>query len=251
MTKDDLGHLTWEEVRALDRPRTIVILPIGAIEAHGPHLPLETDGIIATAMARAGAEKLAARGHPAVVLPCLPYTTATFAAAFPGTISITQATATVLITDIANNLTAHGFAMLAIANAHLDPGHLDALDAAVIMARSVKLLPIVFPNLTRKPWGSRLGDEFKSGACHAGQFESSIVLAERPDLVRDALRVELAPNPRSLATAIREGKETFAAAGGSRAYFGNPQAATADEGRRSVDVLGGILEDAVLAELHP
>ncbi|MDP3911261.1 MAG: creatininase family protein [Gemmatimonadales bacterium] len=249
MTKDELGQLTWEEVRALDRGRTIAILPVGAIEAHGPHLPLETDGIIATAMARAGAAQLATRGHHAVLLPTLPYTVAGFAGAFPGTISITGAASSVLVVDIARSLTAHGFRLLAIANAHLDPEHLDALEAAVIMARRAELLPIVFPNLTRKPWGSRLGHEFRSGACHAGQFETSIVLAERPELVRESIRTGLDPNPRSLSTAIREGHQTFDAAGGPRAYFGDPRAADAAEGRRLIDILGGILEEAVLTEL--
>jgi creatinine amidohydrolase len=249
MTKDDLGQLTWEEVRALERGRTIAILPVGAIEAHGPHLPLETDGIIATAMARAGAAQLNSRGQRAVVLPAFPYTAAPFAAAFPGTISVTGATVTASIVDIARGLTQHGFRLLAIANAHLDPEHLAALDAAVRMARSIDLLPVVFPNLTQKPWGSRLGDEFKSGACHAGRFESSIVLAERPELVRESIRTGLDANPQSLSSAIRDGKTTFEEAGGPRAYFGDPRAAEAGEGRRTIDVLGGILAEAVVAGL--
>lgn len=251
MTKDELGHLTWEEVRALDRARTVAILPVGAIEAHGPHLPLETDGIIATAMARAGAERLGRRGQPAVVLPAVSYTAAAFAAAFPGTISVAPATLTTVIVDVARSLTAQGFALLAIANAHLDPAHLDALGAAVRVAHAAGLLPIAFPDLTRRPWGSRLGDEFKSGACHAGRFESSIVLAERPELVRESIRAGLEPNPRSLSAAISEGKTTFEEAGGPRAYFGDPQAADGSEGRRWIDVLGGILEDAVVEELAP
>src|SRR5947208_16414371 len=62
MPVHELAQLTWEEVRDLDRARTIVVLPVGAIEAHGPHLPLDTDVVIATAMARDGARKLAAHG---------------------------------------------------------------------------------------------------------------------------------------------------------------------------------------------
>src|SRR2546425_7048509 len=62
MPVHELAQLTWEEVRDLDRAHTLVVLPVGAIEAHGPHLPLDTDVVIATAMARAGAKKLAARG---------------------------------------------------------------------------------------------------------------------------------------------------------------------------------------------
>ena len=78
MANRELAELTWEEVRDLERARTVAILPVGALEAHGPHLPLATDVIIARAMARAGAERLAARGIGAVLLPPLPYTAAPF-----------------------------------------------------------------------------------------------------------------------------------------------------------------------------
>ena len=110
-------------------------------------------------------------------------------------------------------------------------------------------MPIIFPDLTRKPWGSRLGAEFRSGACHAGQFETSIVLAERPDLVRASTMAALQPNPASLSRAIREGKVDFEEAGGPRAYFGYPAQATMEEGRATVEVLGTILDEAVQAEL--
>lgn len=245
----ELAQLTWEEIRALDRERTVAILPVGAIEAHGPHLPVDADVIIALAMARAAAAKLSPRGHPAVLLPALAYTTAGFAAEYPGTISIAPETVTALIVDIARSLTRQRFRLLALANAHLDPAHLAALDAALERARAERLVPLVFPNISRKPWGSRLGEEFASGACHAGRFESSIVLAERPELVRETIRTALPANPASLSTAIRAGKRTFAEAGGPRAYFGDPAAAQDGEGRRTIDVLGGILEEAVLAEL--
>lgn len=90
-------------------------------------------------------------------------------------------------------------------------------------------------------------EEFQSGACHAGQYESSVILAQCPELVRNEIRRSLAPNPASLSQAIREGKHTFDEAGGPRAYFGNPAQASTEEGRRVIDILGGILEDAVVA----
>ncbi len=58
----ELSTLTWPEVDALERARTVAVLPVGAIEAHGPHLPLGTDVIISRAMAAAGARRLDARG---------------------------------------------------------------------------------------------------------------------------------------------------------------------------------------------
>jgi creatinine amidohydrolase len=249
MPVHELAQLTWEEVRDLARTRTLVILPVGAIEAHGPHLPLDSDVVIATAMARAGAQRLAAKGSTVLILPALVYTAATFGAHFAGTLSISGVTVTAVIVDLARSLSTQGFRLLAIANAHLDPEHLTALREAVKLGRADQLLPIIFPDLTRKPWGSRLGEEFKSGACHAGQFESSIVLRERPQSVRDQIRAALAPNPHSLSEAIKAGKRTFEEAGGPRAYFGDPGAATADEGARLIDALGTILEEAVLAEV--
>ena len=248
MPVHELAQLTWEEVRDLDRARTIVVLPVGAMEAHGPHLPLATDVVIAAAMARAGARRLAAR-YPVLILPGLTYTAAGFAAKFHGTLSISAVTVTALIVDLARSLSNQEFRLLVLANAHLDPEHLTALHEAVKRAKTDRLLPIIFPDLTRRPWGSRLGEEFKSGACHAGEFESSIVLREHPSGVRDKIRRTLPPNPRSLSDAIKTGKRTFEEAGGPRAYFGDPAAATPEEGAKLVDALGGILEEAVMEEL--
>ena len=243
----DFAAATWEDVRDRAATHRVAILPVGATEAHGPHLPLATDVIIAQAMAREGARRLLDRGVHAWILPPLSYTAAPFAAGFPGTISLRPETVTALLIDIGRGLAAAGVRTLAIANAHLDPTHLHCLNAALpVLAGDVGLL-VAFPDLTRKPWGARLTDEFKTGACHAGRFEGSVVLAERADLVREEIRRDLAPNWSSLSDAIRAGRRTFAEAGGARAYFGEPAAATADEGRRTVAILGEILADAVLA----
>lgn len=240
--------MTWEEARDAAGPGTVAILPVGAIEAHGPHLPLETDVLIAKAMSRVGASRLIALGHRATLLPHLLYTSAEFARGFPGTISLRPETVSAVLEDIARSVAAQRFGLLAIANAHLDPGHLRCLTETAARIRSSIGLAVAFPNLATRPWALRLTDEFKSGACHAGQFETSILLAERPDLVREARRVLLPPNPASLSDAIREGKTSFEEAGGPRAYFGYPSQATADEGRATIETLGQILVDAVLAE---
>ena len=241
--------MTWEEARDAAGPGSVAILPVGAIEAHGPHLPLETDVIIAQAMARTGAARLAARGLRVLVLPPLTYTSAGFARGFPGTLSLRPETVVATVVDIADSLRQHGYTVLAIANAHLDPDHLASIEAAVSQIRRGLRLRVAFPNLVIKPWALRLSDEFKSGACHAGQFETSIVLAERPDLVREATMAALPPNPASLSRAIREGKMEFEEAGGPRAYFGYPAQATAEEGRATIEALGAILDEAVQAEL--
>jgi creatinine amidohydrolase len=242
---------TWPEVADLDRGEVVLILPVGAVEAHGPHLPLCTDVVIAQAMAEAGAAQLREVGRSAVVLPPLHYTSAGFAAGFPGTISVSPSTVCALIVDIARSVANQGFRTLVLANAHLDPAHIGSLYAAQKAAGDElgEGFSLLFPDVTRKPWALRLTDEFKSGACHAGRYEGSIVMAAQPDLVREDRAGALPPNPISLATAIRDGVQSFEQAGGPEAYFGAPAEATAEEGARSVATLGTILSDAVMSHL--
>lgn len=242
----ELSALSWQAVAGLDADRAVAILPTGALEAHGPHLPLGTDVIIAEAMARSAGERLAAMEWEVIILPSLAFTPAPFAAGFPGTVSVSAGTLERMIVDIGLALTTHGIRVLAVANAHLDPAHREAIAAA-----GTKLEPegVAFaaPDITRRSQAKRLTAEFQSGASHAGRFETSIVLAARPELVDDDARRQLEPVPISLSTAIREGKRTFEEAGGTQAYFGDPASATADEGVASIAELGRILAEAVPA----
>jgi NAD(P)-dependent dehydrogenase (short-subunit alcohol dehydrogenase family)/creatinine amidohydrolase/Fe(II)-dependent formamide hydrolase-like protein len=242
-----VGHirfadLTWKEAESLEEG-WVAILPLGAVEAHGPHLPLRTDGVIAESMAQAGATLLEARGVKVVVLPTLDYSAAPFAEGFPGTISVMPDIISELIASIAVSVTDQGADGLMLASAHLDPTHIESLYDAVELAWDAGA-PIVFPDLTQKQWAVRLSDEFRSGACHAGQYESSVVMAAEPDLVREDIQAGLEANMQSLSEAIREGLDTFEAAGGPEAYFGNPAAASANEGRETIEILGAILADA-------
>lgn len=240
-----LADMTWPQVDALDRARVVALLPIGAIEAHGPHLPLGTDVVIAEAMAADGAAKLQAAGLLPLLLPALAYTPAPFAAGFAGTVAIPVEALETALLGIARSLQAHALGTLAIANAHLDPANVGALRSAVATARDAGL-QVAFPDITRRALAQRLTDEFRSGACHAGQYEGSILLAARPDLVRAEIAAALPDNPASLSEAIHAGHSSFAEAGGPQAYFGFPSRATADEGKRTIDVLGDMLHDAVL-----
>ena len=166
-----LAAMTWEEARDAGGRGAAAILPVGAVEAHGPHLPLETDVIIAEAMARAGAGRLVAGGVRVVVLPPLVYTAAAFAQGFAGTVSLRPETVTATVIDIAGSLARHGFGVLAIANAHLDPAHLASLDAAVEdILRQGALAPWPFPNSPPSPGPSSW--ETSSGAAPATRANS-------------------------------------------------------------------------------
>ena len=247
MPVHSLASMTWTAVRELPASRTVAVLPTGAIEAHGPHLPLGTDVIIAEAMARAGADRLAGHGFHVLMLPTLTMTAAPFASEFAGTLDVSPETTTMILAGVLRSLAAQGIRVAAIANGHHDPAHVDALRRT----SPTDGIVLVFPDLTRRRWAERLTPEFQSGACHAGRYETSIVLAERPDLVRTDVMSTLTPNPRSLVDAIRSGLSTFTSAGGADAYFGFPADATAEEGRAIVDVLGAILAEAVVEAIGP
>jgi creatinine amidohydrolase len=243
-----LSDVPWLEAKAaLAGGRWLALWPLGATEAHGPHLPLSTDVVIAEAAAEAAAARIEAAGARVLLLPSLPFGVTECARDFFGTVTIAPATLQSLVVDVAASLKSQGCTRLGLVNAHLEPAHRHALRAAAEAATKAGL-PTRFPDLVRGANAKRLGDEFKSGACHAGSFESSIVMAARPELVRDAARRDLPENAVSLGAALAAGKKTFVEAGGSEAYFGAPAAASAEEGRARIAELGAIVAEELLRE---
>lgn len=241
------ADMPWTDVRAaLDGGAPVVaILPLGAVEAHGPHLPLCTDVIISDGMARRAAAALKQDGIRVFVLPALAYAPAGYADEFAGTISIRAETARALIIDIAASLKSQGFACLAFANSHFDPANV-AMLRAVAAEIEESGLPVAYPDFTRRALAGTLTAEFQSGACHAGQFETSLVMADRPETVHRGKAEALPPNPASLVTAFAQGAKTFAEAGGPDAYFGDPAAASAAEGEQTY----GAMADALVREVR-
>jgi creatinine amidohydrolase len=246
-----LADNAWTAIRdALASGKPVVaILPCGATEAHGPHLPLSTDVIISEGMAHAALQGLRALGCVPFVLPPLAYAPANYAEAFAGTITVSAASAKALLVDIARSLQRQGFACLALANSHFDPANVAMLREAVEEIRTLGLA-VAFPDFTRRKLAQTLTQEFQSGACHAGQYETSLVMAARPELVDDGARRALADNPASLTEAFAKGAKTFAEAGGPDAYFGFPRHASTEEGTESYRIMAAALVDAVKAALQ-
>ncbi|MBZ0136579.1 MAG: creatininase family protein [Planctomycetes bacterium] len=245
------AHNTWPQVKAALKSAKpcVAILPCGATEAHGKHLPLSTDVIISDGMANYALPALEEAGVQACLLPSLAYAPAEYAAAFAGTISISTEAATGVIFDIAKALKEQGFACLAIANSHFDPANVAMLRGVVERIETELKLPVAFPDFTRRKLAETLTDEFKSGACHAGQFETSLVMASRPELVDEGERQRSEDNPSSLTDAFTKGAKTFKEAGGPNAYFGYPRQATPTEGVQTYEIMGEALVEGVKAAL--
>jgi creatinine amidohydrolase len=221
----------------------VALVPIGSTEPHGPHLGLGTDVVISAAACVRACEVMEKKGPIAgVVAPAVPYGVTDCAVGFPGAVSIPAGVLTAYVSAICDGLLAQGLRHVCLVNNHLEPAH-DAAIRAVVTGREGKV-SVACP-LTKK-WAKTLSAEFKSGACHAGQYETSIMMAAAPELVDEHLRTTLPPVPVSLSEKLAAGVTTFSAMGMELAYAGNPAAATVEEG----DQLISRLAEMVIGEIR-
>ncbi|MBS1677496.1 MAG: creatininase family protein [Actinobacteria bacterium] len=247
MTNDHFADLTSEQVEAvLAGPRTpVILLPVGAVEAHGPHGPLATDTIIAATHCERTAAALAADDDPrALILPPLPFGVTRYAGDFPGTIGVAEETLRGLLLDLGHSLADSGFGHLVVVNHHFEPAHVKVLRDAVASLAADGMSAALL-DLTRRRNAERLTEEFRRGSCHAGRYETSLILAERPDLVATDRARTLPELPVDMPGAMAAGRTDFKAMGMDRAYCGAPAEATAAEGEATYAVLVEMLAELV------
>ncbi|MGD8897582.1 MAG: creatininase family protein [Acidobacteriota bacterium] len=233
-----MNEMSWTEVEdALKEQRPIALLPVGTTEAHGPHLPVTTDTIIAVALARRGVAKLQDRGLHALIVPPVTFSVSQLGAEFPGTVSLPSETVIALVRDVCVALS-KSFRVIALVNVNQEPANLEALKKAVEEANKSGASACL-TDFAKKRWVDQLGEAFGAGD-HGGSFETSLMMAAAADQVREKERISLPPMD-GLAAALKKGATTFAEAGGEDAYFGDPTAASAEEGEAMFEALSGIL----------
>jgi creatinine amidohydrolase len=245
----DLGDLRYPQVEALlsAHDRRIALLPTGSVEAHGPHLPLSTDTLISDEVAALAALKLAGRGFLAVRFPPLSYGVTEWARSFRGTTSISSEVIEGLVLEACLAAREIGFDRVVVTNAHLEPGHIASLRNVAKTFEMTLGEPLLFVDKTRRAQAQKLSEEFQSGSCHAGQYETSLMLAIRPELVDMKTAATLPELVVPLHEKIAAGAKDFAECGLDRAYCGNPAGATREEGVHTLDVLSDMVVDAVEA----
>lgn len=239
-----LGDLTTDKLAAqlaAGRP-VAALVPVGSVEPHGPHLPLVTDTIISEAAAARAVEVLAEQGVTALVAPAVPYGVTRFAAGFAGAISVPDEVLTAFLRAVVRGYLNAGFAHVCLVNNHLEPEH-DAAVRAAVTGLATGSASVACP-LTRR-WGRTLSAEFKSGACHAGSYETSLVLAALPESVDWPTAALLPDVAVSLSEGIKAGKHTFAQMGMERAYTGAPGRATVEEGEEMLARLAEMIATEV------
>jgi creatinine amidohydrolase len=226
--------------------KLVVLLPVGSVEPHGPHMSLATDTVISVGAAKAAAFKLEDAGLVPVIAPSIPYGVTECAAAFPGAVSIPAQALTSMIGAVVDGYLRAGAAHVCVINNHLEPAQ-DAAVSAVMNGR--ERVSVACP--LQRSWARTLSSEFKSGECHAGQYETSIILACDPSLVDSTIRESLPVVPISLAEKLGAGISDFQEMGLSQAYAGSPAAATAEEGVKTLDALAAMVVGQVTAGFSP
>jgi creatinine amidohydrolase len=229
----EMDRMTWMEIRAeQERGRSTVVLAFGATEQHGPHLPLATDALIGDHLARLVAERLDAFLAPTVRLGCSEHHLE-----FPGTISISQETFHSLVSDIVSSLARGGFRRVVLLPTH--GGNFGPLAEAI---QALGLDPGIevraLTDVTALLAIARVGDAehgvpMGAGGLHAGEWETSMMQAIHPDMVRSDLRESGYTGDPQEAIGALFGQGTHAVA--QNGVIGDPARSSAEHGERYWD----------------
>lgn len=243
----ELAELAYPQIDALDRARTIFILPIGMIEQHGPHLPVGADTLGVMHEARATARR-ASRAMPQwniVMMPALNYGNVGAnvmggMAVHPGTYAIRQATLRSVVADIGGDLARNRFKWIFVLSGHAAPPHNVAINEAcdfVSETFNVTMLNVTAlfradaaiqargRAVTARHYSERERASFGIDV-HAGVDETSAMLALRPDLVRPMFRTLPPQSGQSF-----EELQKLTRTPGWQGYLSSPSHATARYGR--------------------
>ncbi len=173
------GELTWPEAQQRLKQVDTALLPVGAIEQHGPHLPLDTDAYDADVLCREVARRCS--DPKPLVLPLIPYGVSYHHDDFSGTISVGPDTLSRMVHEVGKSVARHGINKLVIINGH--GGNVPCLQfAAQLINRDVRIFTCVESGETSDSDVNALCETFND--VHAGEIETSTSLANRPELVQ-------------------------------------------------------------------
>jgi len=192
LPKRDWLDMTWPDILGADTVRWIAVLPVAAVEQHGPHLPLGVDSFIGEAYL-ARVRSLLPEGLPVTFLPMQKVGQSDEHLDFPGTLTLSATTALKAWSEIAESLHRAGLRKLVLVTSH--GGNLQAIEliARDLRVRLGMLVVVAAWHRFGYPDGLFTAEERHHGI-HGGAIETSLMLAARPDLVRMAAAPNAVPS---------------------------------------------------------
>jgi creatinine amidohydrolase len=242
MTALHLDRLTWEDIKQeIQNGRDTVVVPFGSTEQHGPHLPLGTDAVLGDEIGWRLAERLDAFLAPTVRFGCSAHHLA-----FTGTISLGEKTFRSIVADVVASLSRHGFRRLVLLPTH--GGNFKPMAKAVAEIEPVKGVQVLaFTDLmglvgaaaqSSRSFGV---DAAKSGA-HSGEWETSLMLAIRPEQVKmDRAAEGFVGELSEIMSQVFDGIQNLDQNG----VLGDPRPATAEAGKRYLEDITAYLNQWV------
>lgn len=229
----DTATASWEDVAAGVAGGLIAVLPVGAVEQHGPHLPLLTDTVLASGVARRIAEST-----KALLLPAIAYGDAWTAEGWAGTLSLSPDTLRATVIDIGRGLHRMGVRGLVTINGHFGNREPIALAARALAELGLPVLHLDYPHLEALAAEHMESEPAGPGFYHADEVETSMMLALAPDSVHlDRAQPEYPTFPPLFGSEPMK-LRTFNTSG----IFGDPRPATADKGEA---LIAGIAAESV------
>jgi len=232
-----LEELSWKQIEALAREKTVFFIPLSPLEEHGPHLPVGTDLLTARDAAKE-AMKLVSKKQPRltmVMYPSIPLGYAKVTTGFPGTVTTHAKTITSIVTDTVGSLAQFGFKYFVICTFHMDLGHLKGI------YRGIRKVTAAYPEIRiAEPWGPyfysneveqrqpKVGFD-TTKEVHGDFRETSLMKYQYPYLV-DHFYTGLPSVFRDLYSPVMLGK-TLKDVGVKDGYVGSPAKADSDYGR--------------------
>lgn len=248
-----LPNLSWTALTQLaDRENTVIILPCGAIEQHGPHLPCSVDSVLAEGVMGQALAQLP-KDVPAFALPTITYGKSEEHLHFPGTMTLSGTTLLKVVTEIGESIYRAGFRKLLLANAH--GGQPQVLEMA---ARELRLRHgdfIIIPHdIWRVPNVSNqfLDERERQLAMHAGQVETALMMVLAPDTVHMEHAVASFPPIFPIKALSPSGRPACAWSSrdfGTTGVIGDPLPATPEQGQAILDSLVASWV-GILTEIH-
>lgn len=254
MKKRFWADYTSEEFSRLDRQNIVAVLPVGATEQHGPHLPVSVDAAIGNGIVEAVASRLAENSN-VLFLPMQPVGKSVEHGRYPGTLTFSAETTIRVWTEIGDSVAASGVRKFVMLNSH--GGQISIMD---IVARDLRIRHNMLAFSVNwfgvgMPEGVYSDHELKHGI-HAGDMETSVMLALHPDLVDMSKAQDFATRTESFESDYRH----IALQGGAKPGWqvqdmspfgacGNAAAASAAKGHATLDFAADRLVD-LLAEIE-
>ncbi len=248
----NISDLTAADLAAIDKEKTVVLIPIGSIEQHGPHLPLGTKCFLSEAVACEAEALLKKNDIIALIAPVFPFMPCQSSFGFPGSFAMGARTFSDALYEIGYSCKREGFAFVYYVNLSISPDALKAVSVAVEDLNTLSEFraydPLPLWNFSQneriEAALQQLGLE-PAHELHADVKETSALLALDPELVQTSLIRQLPRCQINPSWEVLKGNFSYQEMGSESGYLGSPDAANPELGQLFLSEAGFALAEAV------